>query len=92
MMLDDFGEVVCVSYCVYVDKNCDVIEVLIVLDFYFMSLFDNWFDCDVYLVCCWLNSVMFVGFEFVDVVVYGEYVFVVYEVVMIVGWWFCNVE
>ncbi|KVL37804.1 nuclear transport factor 2 family protein [Burkholderia sp. MSMB1835] len=91
-MLRDPGDVARASYRAYVDKDRDAIEALIAPDFHFTSPLDNRLDRDAYLARCWPNSEMLAGFEFVDVAVHGDYVFVVYEAVTTAGRRFRNAE
>jgi len=91
-MLEDPGDVARASYHAYVDKDRDAIEALIAPDFHFTSPLDNRLDRDAYLARCWPNSAMLASFEFVDVAVHGEYVYVVYEAVTAAGRRFRNAE
>lgn len=91
-MTDDPCDVARASYRAYVDKDRDAIEALIAPDFHFTSPLDNRLDRDAYLARCWPNSAMLAGFEFVDVAVHGEYVFVVYEADTTAGRRFRNAE
>ncbi|KVD37244.1 ketosteroid isomerase [Burkholderia sp. MSMB1072] len=91
-MLQEPGNVARASYRAYVDKDRGAIEALIAPDFHFTSPLDNRLDRDAYLARCWPNSAMLAGFEFVDVAVHGEYVFVVYEAVTTAGRRFRNAE
>jgi len=67
------------SYLAYVRKDRAAIEALIGEDFHFTSPLDNRLDRNTYFTRCWPNSETITDFQFIDVVVHGEQVFVVYE-------------
>jgi len=91
-MLQNPGDVARASYRAYADKNRDAIEALIAPDFHFTSPLDNRLDRDTYFRRCWPNSVTLARFDFVDVAVHGEHVFVVYVAETSSGKRFRNAE
>ncbi|WP_175942175.1 nuclear transport factor 2 family protein [Burkholderia pyrrocinia] len=91
-MLQNPGDVARASYRAYADKDRDAIEALIAPDFHFTSPLDNRLDRDTYFRRCWPNSVTLARFDFIDVAVHGEYVFVVYEAETADGRRFRNAE
>ena len=78
-MQQDPADIARASYLAYVHKDRAAIEALIGDDFHFTSPLDNRLDRKTYFARCWPNSETITDFEFVDVVVHGEQVFVVYE-------------
>lgn len=78
-MQQDHADIARASYLAYVRKDRAAIEALIGEDFHFTSPLDNRLDRNTYFTRCWPNSETITDFQFVDVVVHGEQVFVVYE-------------
>jgi ketosteroid isomerase-like protein len=78
-MQQDPADIARASYLAYVHKDRAAIEALIGDDFHFTSPLDNRLDRQTYFTRCWPNSETITDFKFVDVVVHGEQVFVVYE-------------
>jgi len=78
-MQQDPADIARASYLAYVRKDRAAIEALIGEDFHFTSPLDNRLDRNTYFTRCWPNSETITDFQFVDVVVHGEQVFVVYE-------------
>ncbi|WP_087750833.1 nuclear transport factor 2 family protein [Paraburkholderia caledonica] len=78
-MQQDPADIARASYLAYVRKDRAAIEALIGEDFRFTSPLDNRLDRNTYFTRCWPNSETITHFQFVDVVVHGEQVFVVYE-------------
>jgi ketosteroid isomerase-like protein len=80
------------SYDAYVRKDRTAIEALIASDFHFTSPLDNRLDRDAYFQRCWPNSQRIVAFEFIQLVVHEDRVFVTYEGTNIDGGRFRNTE
>lgn len=78
-MQQDPADIARASYLAYVRKDRAAIEALIGEDFHFTSPLDNRLDRNTYFTRCWPNSESITDIQFVDVVVHGEQVFVVYE-------------
>jgi ketosteroid isomerase-like protein len=78
-MQQDPADIARASYLAYVRKDRAAIEALIGEDFHFTSPLDNRLDRNTYFTRCWPNSETITNIQFVDVVVHGEQVFVVYE-------------
>ncbi|XUW90607.1 nuclear transport factor 2 family protein [Burkholderia sp. M6-3] len=78
-MQQDPADIARASYLAYVRKDRAAIEALIGEDFHFTSPLDNRLDRNTYFMRCWPNSETITDIQFVDVVVHGEQVFVVYE-------------
>lgn len=67
------------SYEAYVKKDRATIEKLIAADFHFTSPLDNRIDRATYFTRCWPNSERIKGFDFINFVADGDWVFVTYE-------------
>ena len=67
------------AYEAYVSKDRAAIEALIAPDFHFISPLDNRIDRATYFARCWPNSEMMKGFEFINLIVDRDRVFVTYE-------------
>jgi ketosteroid isomerase-like protein len=79
MMAPDPVTIARACYQAYVDKDRAAIEPLIADDFHFTSPLDNRLDRATYFARCWPNSQQIAGFEFKNLVVDGNKVFVTYE-------------
>jgi ketosteroid isomerase-like protein len=91
-MKQDPADIARASYLAYVQKDRAAIEALIGEDFHFTSPLDNRLDRETYFKRCWPNSETITDFEFIDVVVHGERVFVLYEGTSLRGRRFRNAE
>ncbi len=67
------------AYEAYVSKDRTAIEKLIAPDFHFASPLDNRIDRATYFARCWPNSETIAGFDFINLVVDCDRVFVTYE-------------
>lgn len=67
------------AYEAYVTKDRTAIERLIADDFHFTSPLDNRIDRATYFERCWPNSEWIEGFDFINLVLDGDRVFVTYE-------------
>jgi ketosteroid isomerase-like protein len=67
------------AYEAYVSKDRATIEALIAPDFHFASPLDSRIDRAIYFARCWPNSEMMKGFEFINLIVDRDRVFVTYE-------------
>lgn len=66
-------------YEAYVAKNRTAIEKLIAADFHFTSPVDNRIDRATYFARCWPNNERIDGFNFINLVVDRDRVFVTYD-------------
>ena len=80
------------AYEAYVSKDRAAIEAMIAPDFHFTSPFDNRIDRATYFARCWPNSEMMKGFEFINLIVDRDRVFVTYECHQANGRVFRNTE
>jgi ketosteroid isomerase-like protein len=78
-MTQDSRAIARAAYEAYVDKDRAAIEALIADDFHFTSPLDNRLDRATYFARCWPNSETIAAFVFVNLVAYGDRVFVTYE-------------
>jgi ketosteroid isomerase-like protein len=67
------------AYEAYVSKDRAAIEAVIAPDFHFTSPLDNRIDRATYFARCWPNSEMMKGFEFINLIVDRDRVFVTHE-------------
>ena len=67
------------AYQAYVSKDRAAIEALISPDFHFTSPVDNRIDRATYFARCWPNSETLSGFDFINLIVDRDRVFVTYE-------------
>jgi hypothetical protein len=67
------------AYEAYVSKDRAAIETVIAPDFHFTSPLDNRIDRATYFARCWPNSEMMKGFEFINLIVDRDRVFVTHE-------------
>ena len=67
------------AYQAYVSKDRAAIEALISPDFHFTSPLDNRIDRATYFSRCWPNSETLSGFDFINLIVDRDRVFVTYE-------------
>jgi len=80
------------AYQAYVSKDRAAIEALISPDFHFTSPVDNRIDRATYFSRCWPNSETLTGFDFINLVVDRDRVFVTYEGHQANGRMFRNTE
>jgi hypothetical protein len=80
------------AYEAYVSKDRAAIEAMIAPDFHFTSPLDNRIDRATYFARCWPNSEMMKGFEFINLIVDRDRVFVTYECHQANGRVFRNTE
>ena len=76
---EDIVAVVCGAYEAYVIKDRAAIERLIAPDFHFTSPVDNRIDRETYFARCWPTSAQIADFDFINLVVDNDRVFVTYE-------------
>ena len=76
---DDNVAIARAAYEAYVAKDRAAIERLITPDFHFTSPLDNRIDRATYFARCWPNSETMKGFEFINLIVDRDRVFVTYE-------------
>src|SRR6476619_843844 len=76
---DNIAAIARAAYQAYVSKNRAAIEALISQDFHFTSPVDNRIDRATYFSRCWPNSETLSGFDFINLVVDRDRVFVTYE-------------
>jgi hypothetical protein len=76
---DDIVAIARAAYEAYVAKDREVVERLIARDFDFTSPLDNRIDRATYFGRCWPNSENIKGFDFIQLVLHRDRVFVIYK-------------
>jgi ketosteroid isomerase-like protein len=76
---DDSVAIARAAYQAYVAKDRPAIEKLIADDFHFTSPLDNRIDRATYFARCWPNSAWITNFDYINLVLEGDRVFVTYE-------------